>query len=198
MVVIDLNVLSTLPRAEFSAGMAEVIKYGIIADHDFFVWIESCVSDLMQLSPAALTHTIKTCCQIKADVVAKDERESGLRALLNLGHTFGHAIEAEMGFGQWLHGEAVSAGMVLAAHVAQRQSKLTTVEVMRITALLKKVELPIKAPASMDYAAFIKHMKRDKKVLAGQLRFVLPTAIGAAEVVSDVSTQILADVIASH
>lgn len=194
-VVIDTDVLNSLPEREFAAGVAEVIKYGIIADSAFFSWLETEMSALYALSPDALTYAIKRCCQIKADVVAEDEKESGVRALLNLGHTFGHAIEAEMGYGNWLHGEAVSAGTVLASETAHRHGLLSLENVNRITALLKNAQLPVKAPTSMDYDAFIKHMMRDKKVLSGQLRLVLPTSIGSAEVVSTVPHQLIADVI---
>ncbi|WP_028025903.1 3-dehydroquinate synthase [Enterovibrio calviensis] len=197
-VVIDIDVMKTLPAREFAAGMAEVIKYGIIADSAFFTWLDDNYAALNQLDSSALVHAIKRCCQIKADVVAEDEKESGVRALLNLGHTFGHAIEAEMGYGNWLHGEAVSAGTVMAAKTAQYQQLLSQEDVSRITSLLEKSNLPVKAPASMDYDAFIKHMKRDKKVLSGQLRFVLPTSIGTAEVVANVTPETLAEVIKTH
>lgn len=197
-VVIDIDVLQTLPAREFAAGMAEVIKYGIIADRDFFIWLEDNYQALNALEPEALVTAIKRCCQIKADVVAEDEKESGVRALLNLGHTFGHAIEAEMGYGVWLHGEAVSAGTVMAAVTAMHQQLLVKEDVSRITSLLEKAKLPVKAPTSMGYDAFIKHMKRDKKVLSGQLRFVLPTSIGTAEVVANVTPETLAEVIKTH
>ncbi|RXJ73451.1 3-dehydroquinate synthase [Veronia nyctiphanis] len=194
-VFIDIDVLKTLPQREFAAGMAEVIKYGIIADAEFFKWLEDNYPSLNELEHAALIHAIKRCCEIKADVVAADEKESGVRALLNLGHTFGHAIEAEMGYGNWLHGEAVSAGTVLAAKTAMRQQLVNQEDVNRITTLLENAQLPVKAPASMDYDAFIKHMMRDKKVLSGQLRLVLPTSVGTAEVVADVTSETLAEVI---
>ncbi len=175
--------------------MAEVIKYGIIADGPFFSWLEENLEALNALDNDALVYTIKRCCEIKADVVAQDERESGVRALLNLGHTFGHAIEAEMGYGNWLHGEAVAAGTVLAAETARRQGLVSAEMVSQITALLEAASLPVKAPEQMGYQAFIKHMMRDKKVLSGQLRLVLPTGIGSAEVVSDVTEQTLTEVI---
>ncbi|KXF82785.1 3-dehydroquinate synthase [Enterovibrio coralii] len=197
-VVIDTDVLNTLPQREFAAGMAEVIKYGIIADKPFFHWLEENLAPLNQLDNDAIVYTIKRCCQIKADVVAEDEKESGVRALLNLGHTFGHAIEAEMGYGNWLHGEAVAAGTVMAATTAHLQQLLSKEDVIRITSLLENANLPVKAPSAMGYDAFIKHMKRDKKVLSGQLRFVLPTSIGTAEVVSNVSPETLAEVITTH
>lgn len=197
-VVIDIDVLTTLPAREFAAGMAEVIKYGIIADGNFFTWLEKNINLLNQLDANALKYAIKRCCQIKANIVAEDEKESGVRALLNLGHTFGHAIEAEMGYGNWLHGEAVSVGTVMAAKTAHFQQLLSQQDVERIIALLAKANLPLKAPNNMDFDSFLRHMKRDKKTRGGQLRFVLPTAIGKASVVADVTTTVLAHVIASH
>jgi 3-dehydroquinate synthase len=181
-VVIDINCLQTLPTREFAAGMAEVIKYGIIYDLDFFEWLEANVEKLYQLDESALIYAIARCCQIKAEVVALDEKESGIRALLNLGHTFGHAIEAELGYGNWLHGEAVSAGTAMAAKTAQLQGLITDAQLERIIALLKLAKLPVQTPSSMSYDDFIKHMMRDKKVLSGQLRLVLPTSIGTADV----------------
>ncbi|HIF9374138.1 TPA: 3-dehydroquinate synthase [Photobacterium damselae] len=194
-VVIDNHCLQTLPVREFAAGMAEVIKYGIIADYDFFCWLEENLAALQALDNQALSYAIARCCQIKADVVAADEKESGVRALLNLGHTFGHAIEAEMGYGNWLHGEAVSAGTVLAANTALAQGMLTQQDVTRIIRLHERANLPVKAPESMTYDSFMQHMMRDKKVLSGQLRLVLPTAIGSAEVVSDIPHDVLRRVI---
>ncbi len=183
-VIIDIECLKTLPDREFSAGVAEVIKYGIIVDQDFFVWLEDNIEALMAKDPQALTYAIARCCQIKADVVAQDEKESGVRALLNLGHTFGHAIEAELGYGNWLHGEAVAAGTMMAARAAQAQQMISTQDVERIEKLLVKAHLPIHTPSSMSFDDFMRHMMRDKKVLAGQLRLILPTSIGSAEVVS--------------
>ncbi|MCG7496923.1 3-dehydroquinate synthase [Vibrio sp. Of7-15] len=196
-VVIDTDCLATLPERELAAGMAEVIKYGIIADADFFTWLEDNMDKLYQLDEKALSYAIARCCQIKADVVAADEKESGVRALLNLGHTFGHAIEAEMGYGNWLHGEAVSAGTVMAALTAHKHGLLSMEDVERIKRILVKAKLPILAPKNMDYDCFMKHMMRDKKVLSGQLRLVLPTAIGSADVVADVPDAVIAQVIES-
>ena len=193
--MIDNLCLKTLPEREFAAGMAEVIKYGIIADADFFVWLEQNMEKLQALDNDALCYAIGRCCQIKADVVAADEKECGVRALLNLGHTFGHAIEAEMGYGNWLHGEAVAAGTVQAAQTACLRGLLSQDEVQRITRLLERAHLPVEGPASMDFDSYIKHMMRDKKVLSGQLRLVLPTGIGRAEVVADVPHDILRRVI---
>ncbi len=190
-VIIDTNCLSTLPAREFAAGMAEVIKYGIIYDEDFFVWLEQHMDELYALEEQALTYAIARCCQIKAEVVAQDEKESGIRALLNLGHTFGHAIEAELGYGNWLHGEAVAAGTMMAAKTAQLQGLITQQQVDRILAIFKKANLPVQTPESMSFDDFIKHMMRDKKVLSGELRLVLPTSIGTAEVVKGVPEDII-------
>ncbi|WP_417761178.1 3-dehydroquinate synthase [Shewanella sp.] len=194
-VLIDTQCLSTLPAREFAAGMAEVIKYGIIWDSEFFTWLEQSVDALKSLQPAALTYTIQRCCEIKATVVAEDETEQGVRALLNLGHTFGHAIEAEMGYGVWLHGEAVAAGTVLAAQTAELMGLIDSSIVRRITALLAAFDLPIAAPDSMGFDAFIKHMRRDKKVLSGQIRLVLPTSLGSAAVFSEVTDTLLEQVV---
>ncbi|MEJ6115019.1 3-dehydroquinate synthase [Aeromonas salmonicida] len=196
-VVIDTECLKTLPAREFAAGMAEVIKYGIIWDAEFFSWLETNMSRLQALEPAALAYAIRRCCEIKADVVTQDETEHGVRALLNLGHTFGHAIEAEKGYGNWLHGEAVAAGMMMAASTAEARGDLDARQFARIRDLLLAANLPIQAPADMDFSAFIRHMRRDKKVLEGKLRLVLPVGIGHAQVVADVSDDELLAVIES-
>ncbi len=194
-VFIDTEFLSSLPAREFSAGMAEVIKYGIIRDKDFFEWLENNIQPLKSLDPDALTYAISRCCEIKAEVVAQDETERGCRALLNLGHTFGHAIETEMGYGNWLHGEAVAAGMILAAKTARRLGWVQPEDVARIGRLIKAFDLPLTKPESMSAATFIRHMRRDKKVLDQQIRLVLPTQIGEAVVTSQVSHQQLTDVL---
>lgn len=190
-VVIDTDCLNTLPGREFAAGMAEVIKYGIIIDSDFFAWLEQHVDKLVALDNPALCYAIARCCQIKADVVNADEKESGIRALLNLGHTYGHAIEAEMGYGNWLHGEAVASGTMMAAQTSVLRSLMTPQQLERIKTLLVKCNLPTHTPESMSYEHFIKHMMRDKKVLAGQLRLILPTGIGSAEVLGDTDEAII-------
>jgi 3-dehydroquinate synthase len=190
-VVIDTDCLKTLPQREFAAGIAEVIKYGIIYDQAFFVWLEENLDKLYQLDEQALTYAIARCCEIKAEVVAQDEKESGIRALLNLGHTFGHAIEAELGYGNWLHGEAVSSGTVMAAKTAQLQGLISEQQVERIISILKRAQLPVHTPEQMSFADFMKHMMRDKKVLAGELRLILPTSIGTAEVVKGVPESVL-------
>lgn len=181
-VVIDLDCLKSLPARELSSGLAEVIKYGIILDRDFFLWLEENIEAVRALQHDALAYCIRRCCEIKAAVVAADERESGMRALLNLGHTYGHAIEAEMGYGNWLHGEAVAAGMVMAAHTARRLGQFSVEDVERVKSLLIRAGLPVNGPMQMTPESYLPHMMRDKKVLAGELRLVLPTAIGQSEV----------------
>ena len=194
-VLIDTQFLSSLPKREFSAGMAEVIKYGIMWDKDFFEWLEQNIDPLKTLDSNVLTYAISRCCQIKADVVAQDETERGCRALLNFGHTFGHAIETEMGYGNWLHGEAVATGMVLASQTARKLKWINLEDVNRIQRLIQAFDLPVAKPSSMTAQIFIKHMQRDKKVLEQKIRFVLPTRIGHAVVTSEVSHQQLIDVL---
>ncbi len=194
-VIIDINCLNTLPAREFAAGMAEVIKYGIIYDHAFFCWLEENIASIKALQADALTYMIKRCCEIKAEVVALDEKESGIRALLNLGHTFGHAIEAEQGYGNWLHGEAVAVGMIQAAQTAAQLGLIERAQVERITALIKQFDLPLRSPESMSYANYAQHMQLDKKVLNGKLRLVLPTSIGSSELFDNVDEAVLRRVI---
>lgn len=175
-VVCDLDTLKTLPQRELSAGMAEIIKYGPIADLDFFAWIESNIDDLMAREPAALAYAVRRSCEIKAWVVAQDERESGLRAILNFGHTFGHAIEAGLGYGQWLHGEAVGCGMVMAAELSYSLGLVDLALVRRLTALIQQAGLPVTAPTltETDNAErYLELMRVDKKAKAGEIRFVV-------------------------
>ncbi len=196
-VVIDIECLKTLPAREFAAGMAEVIKYGIIYDQDFFIWLENNIEAIKALDATAITYMIKRCCAIKAEVVALDEKEHGIRALLNLGHTFGHAIEAEQGYGNWLHGEAVAVGMVLAAETSYVLGLIEHTEVEQIIELIEAFDLPLAAPSEMQYKHFAEHMQLDKKVLNGQLRLVLPTSIGTSALFDNVSDVVLRDVIES-
>ncbi|TMO72921.1 3-dehydroquinate synthase [Pseudoalteromonas sp. S3785] len=186
-VFIDTESLHTLPAREFAAGMAEVIKYGLIYDTELFTFIEQNAEKLQQLDEASLQHIIYRCCEIKALIVAQDEKENGLRALLNLGHTFAHAIEAQMGYGVWLHGEAVATGMVLAAKLAHTRGDLSQDEVDRIVALLKLYNLPTEIPAEMTAEQFLMHMRKDKKNKKGTIRFILPTEFGQCALVDDVS-----------
>lgn len=190
-VVIDINCLQTLPPRELASGLAEVIKYGVILDGDFFNWLEQNLDKLLALEPQATAWCIRRCCEIKAAVVAADEHEHGQRALLNLGHTFGHAIEAQMGYGNWLHGEAVAAGMVMAARVAERLGQFSATDTQRLVSLLQRAGLPVHGPETMPAETYLPHMLRDKKVLAGELRLVLPLAIGRSEVRSGVAHDIV-------
>ena len=190
-VVIDINCLKTLPQRELSAGLAEVIKYGVIMDAAFFDWLESNIDRLLNLDVAAMSYCIHHCCELKAQVVAADETEQAMRAILNLGHTYGHAIETELGYGNWLHGEAVAVGIIMAAHAAKLLGHFTEQDIARITQLLIKAQLPVKRPTQMSVESYIPHMLRDKKVLSGKLRLVLPTKIGHVEVVDDVPQAIV-------
>ena len=184
-VIIDTESLSSLPARELSAGMAEVIKYGLICNAPFFSWLEDNIDDLMTLDSEKITHAIYESCRAKAEVVAQDEKEGGIRAILNLGHTFGHAIETEMGYGNWLHGEAVAAGTVLAVDLSWRLGSLTESDVERSVNLLAKANLPVLPPKGMSREAFIERMLLDKKVLDGSLRLILLQALGDAYVTSD-------------
>jgi len=180
-VVCDLDTLATLPARELSAGLAEVIKYGPIADMAFLDWIEANLPALLAREPAALAHAVQRSCEIKADVVGQDERESGLRAILNFGHTFGHAIEAGQGYGAWLHGEAVGCGMVLAAELSAELGLVPPAFARRIQALVQRAGLPTAAPR-MPGERWLELMRVDKKAEGGEIRFVLIEAPGRAGV----------------
>ena len=178
-VICDLEVLRTLPDRELRAGLAEVVKYGPIADWSFFEWIEEHATALLARETDALAHVVRRACEIKAAVVAKDERESDVRAILNFGHTFGHAIEAGLGFGQWLHGEAVSAGMVLGASLSVKLGLIEVTVAERLAALLNRLGLPIEAPA-LGAERYLQLMRLDKKAVGREIRFVVLTGKGEA------------------
>jgi len=184
-VLIDTSTLSTLPENQFSAGLAEVIKYGLISDREFLGWLEQNLDQLMSLQDEALQFAIKRSCEIKAYIVSQDETEQGMRAILNLGHTFGHAIEAYTHYKEWLHGEAVAAGTVMAADLSKRLGNLSDTEMQRIIQLLSKANLPVRPPQSMSSEDFIRYMSIDKKVLDGQLRLILLEELGTAYITSD-------------
>jgi len=181
-VLCDLDTLRTLPAREISAGLAEIIKYGPIYDLEFLHWIDAHLEALRRLDPAALAFAVQRSCAIKAAVVGQDEREAGLRAILNFGHTFGHAIEAGLGYGQWLHGEAVGCGMVLAARLSQRLGLLSAQRVQQLQGLIERAGLPVQAPrlAADNAARYLELMRVDKKAEAGQIRFVLVDEAGCA------------------
>jgi 3-dehydroquinate synthase len=181
LVVCDLDTLQTLPAREFSAGLAEVIKYGPIADTQLLEWIEGNIARLMARETPAVAHVVKRSCEIKASVVGADERETGMRAILNFGHTFGHAIEAGLGYGQWLHGEAVGCGMVMAMHLSQRLGFVESAWVERVTVLLRQAGLPTVGPR-LGAQRYLELMRRDKKTEAGEIRFVVIERPGSAVV----------------
>jgi len=185
LVLADTDSLATLPDRELKAGLAEVIKYGLIRDHDFFDWLASHMSGLLARDPELLSETIERSCANKAKIVAEDETERGVRALLNLGHTFGHAIEAGLGFGEWLHGEAVGAGMVMAARLSERLGFLPSAQADRAVSLIEDAGLPVVGPA-LGADRYLELMAHDKKVDAGRLRLVLMRAIGDAEIFADI------------
>lgn len=195
-VVINTTVLQSLPEREFAAGMAEVVKYALLGDRAFIDWLLQHAKAIQQHDTATLAQMIRHCCQMKADIVSRDETEQGERALLNLGHTFGHAIEAFMGYGNWLHGEAVAVGMVMAAKLARSRGWLTEAELALTVKLIATFALPVEVPAAMAISDFLPYMKADKKVKAGKMRFVLPTALGKSTVVADVTESELLQVFA--
>jgi 3-dehydroquinate synthase len=181
-VLADTDTLQTLDLRQLRAGLAEVIKYGLIRDAEFFGWLEVSLEELLARRADALARAIEVSCRNKAQVVAADERESGVRALLNLGHTFGHAIETGMGYGEWLHGEAVGAGMYLAADLSARMGWLDAADLQRVGRLLQRAGLPLQAPADLAPERMLEFMAVDKKAQEGRIRLVLLRGIGAAEV----------------
>ncbi len=188
-VVADMDTLSSLSDRELKAGLAEVIKYGFILDAEFFAWLEDNIAALLARDKDATAYAVQRSCEIKAETVAADEYERGVRALLNLGHTFGHAIEAAMGYGNWLHGEAISAGMVMALDLSTRLELINDNERGRGVSLLAAAGLPVQPPSSITADTFLDYMQRDKKVTDGQMRLILLERIGQAFVKNDVSTE---------
>lgn len=184
-VLADTDTLNTLDNRQLAAGIAEVVKYGLIRDPEFFAWLEDNMDALLRRDPMVLAQAIEVSCRNKAEIVAADEREAGVRALLNLGHTFGHAIETGVGYGEWLHGEAVAAGMVMAADLARRMGWISQPDMERIEALLSRAGLPIRGPAQLAPERFLELMAVDKKVLDGTLRLVLLRGIGQAAISAD-------------
>ncbi|ATE61263.1 3-dehydroquinate synthase [Thauera sinica] len=197
LVLADTATLDTLPARELAAGMAEVIKYGLIRDPGFFTWLEANLERLVARDAEALAHAIERSCRNKAEVVAADETEQGERALLNLGHTFGHAIETGMGYGTWLHGEAIAAGTMMAAELSRRLGWLSDADVGRIAALFERAGLPVWGP-ELGTGPYLELMSHDKKVEAGRLRLVLPKSIGQAVIHADASREDIAAAIAAR
>jgi 3-dehydroquinate synthase len=197
LVLTDTRTLATLPARELRAGLAEVIKYGLICDAALFAWLEGHLDELLAGAPAALAHVIRRSCEIKAGIVGRDEREAGERALLNLGHTFGHALESATGYEKWLHGEAVGAGLSMAAAMSRDCGLMTGDEAARVRRLLERAGLPTRI-TSVSPAAVLEHMGMDKKVLGGRLRLVLPRGIGHALLTADYPAAALARTLDAH
>jgi 3-dehydroquinate synthase len=196
-VIADTRTLSTLPDREYRAGLAEIVKYGFIRDPQFLAWLEDNAAPLLARDDAAIMHAVRRSCEIKAEVVAIDEREEGLRALLNLGHTFGHAVETASGYGAWLHGEAVAAGMVMAADMSHRLGWLTKAQFERALRAIERFQLPT-APPRIGAQRARELMGLDKKVMEGRIRLVLLRTLGEAAVVSDYPAQALDDTLRAH
>ena len=197
-VIADADVLNTLDDRQLSAGLAEVIKYGLIRDIEFFEWLEQNIELLLARDKAALAFAIERSCLNKAQIVAEDETETGIRATLNLGHTFGHAIETGTGYGTYLHGEAVSIGTCQAADLSRRKGWLTDADVERIIALFKKANLPVKPPEQLDSDQFLELMAVDKKNIDGNIRLILLTAIGAATLPVGIDALLLEQTLKSY
>ncbi|MBN8429335.1 3-dehydroquinate synthase [Microbulbifer salipaludis] len=195
LVLIDIDTLNTLPDRELSAGIAEVIKYGMICDPAFFQWLEQNMDKLLARDPEALAYAVERSCADKAAVVAEDERESGRRAILNFGHTFGHAIEAVQGYGNWLHGEAVATGMVMAAELSRLRGWISEHDVARLRALLEKAALPQQSPEDMTVDDYLAAMSVDKKVKNGKLRLILLRGLGDARISDDTPKDQLIEVL---
>ncbi|MFQ5993528.1 MAG: 3-dehydroquinate synthase [Acidiferrobacterales bacterium] len=197
-VIIDTDTVKTLPDREFAAAIAEVIKYGLIRDKAFFDWLEENVDKLLARDPAALTFAIHRSCENKAALVSADEYEAGVRALLNLGHTFGHAIETGLGYEKWLHGEAVAVGIVMAANLSQRLGWLKVTDRERIESLIGRAGLPVRPPAEIDPVRLMTLMAVDKKVQGGQLRLILLQGIGNGVISGDFDAAALAQTVHQH
>ncbi len=197
VVVADTRTLATLPARELRAGLAEVIKYGLICDAGFFAWLEAHIDSLLAGDAAALAYVVRRSCEIKAQIVARDEREQGDRALLNLGHTFGHAVESATGYTEWLHGEAIGAGLVMAAGMSRESGLLTAEELERVTRLIARAGLPVHV-SNVTPATALEHMRIDKKVQSGRIRLVLLRGIGSAFVTGDYAEPALNRTLAMH
>lgn len=197
-VIADSDTLNTLDDNQLSAGIAEVIKYGLIRDMNFTSWLENNTNKLLKRDADALSYAIEFSCKCKAEIVAADEKEGGVRALLNLGHTFGHAIETSVGYGNWLHGEAVATGMLMAADLSMRLGNLTQQHVERVDNLLDMARLPTRAPNHMDYEHFVELMTVDKKARDGKINLVLFNKLGDAMVTNDFSPDLMRETVDAH
>lgn len=191
-VIIDLNSLKTLPMRQFSSGLAEMIKYSITLDYNFFCWLENNIHCILKFNKRVITYCVTHCCELKAKIIAIDEKETiGKRSVLNLGHTFGHAIETELGYGSWLHGEAVAVGIIMAAKTAELIGYLDNKDSKRILNLIKQANLPTQGPEKISPEAYLPHMMRDKKIVNAQLNLVLPNSIGSAKLYTNINKKIV-------
>ncbi|URJ23881.1 3-dehydroquinate synthase [Blochmannia endosymbiont of Camponotus sp.] len=190
-VVINLDVLRTLSMKEFASGLAEIIKYAIALDSSFFRWLESHLDDLLILHSPSLMYCIRRCCELKASIITIDERDQGIRNLLNLGHTYGHAIESYLGYSQWSHGESIAAGIMMAVNTALRLNQFNCSDAKRIKLLLTRAGLPVRGPKEMTSKNYLEYMQRDKKSISGQLNLVLPISIGNAKTVFNVNHELV-------
>jgi len=197
-VIIDLDSLKTLPKKQFNAGMAEVIKYGVIYDKQFFEWLEKNKKKIISLDRVSLAKIIATSCKIKAEIVAKDEKESGIRAILNLGHTFGHAIENNLGYGKWLHGEAVACGFLIACSVSIHNKTMKQVDYEKVKKVIKAFDLPTKLPKGLNLKKLYKTMTLDKKVKNNQMVYVIPQNIGKAYITNKIHKNIVMKALEEH
>jgi 3-dehydroquinate synthase len=195
-VIADVATLDTLPDRELRAGLAEVIKHGFVLDLQFIGWLEANIGKLLSRDRAALSHAVRRSCELKAQVVAADERETGLRAILNFGHTFGHAIEAGVGYGKWLHGEAVASGMVMAAELSARAGTLRREDAARVKAIIERAGLPVRGPA-LPLEKYLELMQVDKKAAGGKLRFILLEGLGRAALRGDLEIGLIRESIAA-
>ncbi|MCW5197091.1 3-dehydroquinate synthase [Buchnera aphidicola] len=194
-VIINLNFLNTLPKNQFISGLSEVVKYAIAFDYDFFVWLEKNINDILSLNMNTLLYCVTRCCELKKKIIVIDERENNCRMLLNLGHTYGHAIESYFEYSSFLHGESVSIGIVIALYTSEILGLLNIVDIKRIINLLEKIGLPTIIPKEISSRSFLKYMIRDKKNYFGQITLILPTSIGEVKVFNNVSKNIIMDAI---
>jgi len=197
-VVIDTTTLTTLPKREISAGLAEIIKYGLLGDKTFLRWLHASAPQLLALEPDFIAQAVAHSCQMKANIVEADERETGQRALLNLGHTFGHAIESQMGYGQWLHGEAVGLGLLLATDLSARLGFITQLQVKWVEEILNAFHLPTRIPQAMTHQLFWQAMRRDKKVENKKIRFILLESIGKACIKDSIETSLVDETLSAY
>ena len=197
-VIIDINVLKTLPRRQFNAGMAEVIKYGIIENKSFFDWIANNIEKIKSSEDSSIINIIKKSCEIKAKIVAMDEKEKNVRALLNLGHTFGHAIENNLGYGKWLHGEAVACGFLIACSVSIHNKTMEKEEYEKVKKVIKAFDLPTKLPNGLNLKKLYKTMNLDKKVKNNQMVYVIPKNIGKAYITNKINKNIVMKALEEH